>query len=87
MQVTETLASKLTQLSIVTANGVGIMAGDDILTAAGLEDLVFNGVTYGAWVKIALAISLGIIIILNVKKLYVEIFKPLWKAITKGLDE
>ena len=87
MQVTETLASKFTQLSIVTANSVGVMAGDSLLTAAGLEDLVFGGVTYGAWVKIALAVSLGIIIILNLKKLYVEILKPLWKALTTGLDE
>lgn len=77
MNVTSTVTERLITVGVIGGNGGVVLGGDQILTAMGLEELIFMGMTYGAWVKVALLISLLIIILLNLKKLWVEILAPL----------
>lgn len=77
MNVTTTLTERVATIGVIGGNGGVVIAGDEILTAMGLEELVFMSMTYGAWVKVVLLISLLIIVLLNLKKLWVEILKPL----------
>jgi hypothetical protein len=76
-EATTTIAQKVATVSVISANGGVAIGGSEALTAMGLEELVFIGMTYGAWVKVFLFASLLIIILLNLKKLWVEILKPL----------
>ena len=76
MNETTTVAQKVMTVSVIGANGGVAVGGNEVLTAIGLEELVFLGMTYGAWVKVFLFVSLFIIILLNLKKLWVEILKP-----------
>ena len=78
-----TIAQKVTTISVIGANGGVAINGKEVLTAMGLEELVFMGMTYGAWVKLFLFGSLLIIIILNLKKLWVEILKPLSSLLSR----
>lgn len=82
----ETLITKYITGAILAANGSIAIGGGGILTSAGLDDLVYLGITYGAWVKIFLFISLAIVIMLNVKKLFVEILAPLYKLLKESLN-
>lgn len=82
-EATTTVAQKIATISVIGANGGVALSGNEALTAMGLEDLVLMGVTYGAWVKIFLFASLLIIILLNLKKLWVEILKPLGSMLRK----
>ena len=82
-----TIAQKVVTLSVIGANGGAVMGGNEALTAMGLEELIFLGVTYGAWVKIFLFASLLIIILLNLKKLWVEIIKPLGSLLKREKKE
>lgn len=83
----ETLISKITTALIMSTSGMMVYSGDDVLTVIGLEGLVFLGITFGAWVKLLLCVSIVIIISLNLKKVYIEIMKPiigLFKLKNKG---
>lgn len=74
---TTTVAHKVITVSVLGANGGVALTGNEVLTAMGLEELIFAGATYGAWVKMFLLFSLLIIVLLNLKKLWVEILMPL----------
>lgn len=89
MNVTTTLTEKTVTVGVIGGNGGVVLGGDQILTAMGLEELVFMGMTYGAWVKLVLLFSLLLIIVLNIKKLWVEILKPLGSMLSdyKGKKE
>lgn len=76
-EATTTFANKIITVSVIGANGSAVVAGNELLTAAGLEQLNFLGITYGAWVMMFLFASLLIVIVLNIKKLWVEILAPL----------
>lgn len=84
MSVTsETLMNKAVTGAVLVVNGGVAVKGKEIITAADLDAYIFMGITAGAWMKIFLGISLLIIILLNLKKLWVEIIRPLGRLIRR----
>lgn len=65
---------------LVQGTAVGIPVADTItnngiITALGLEQMVWMGLTYGAWAKVAMLISVILIIIVNLTKVLKEASK------------
>ncbi len=63
---------------LVQGTAVGIPVADTItnngiITALGLEEMVWMGLTYGAWFKIAMLISVILIILVNLAKVAKEV--------------
>lgn len=66
------------QVGLIGTAGVDTLTGGAI-TANILEDMVIWGLTFGAWVKLFLAISVLLIILMNIPKVIMN-----WKKLYKG---
>ena len=74
---------------LLTGTVVGVPVGnyvtnDGIINVLQLEQLVFLSMTYGAWFKIVMFLTLLIAIILNLKKVYEQVISPTFKVMKKG---
>lgn len=72
----------LTQGTVVGLPVGNALTNDGIITALDLESLLFIGLTFGAWFKILMFISLCIIILINLTKLCREL-KKMYRGIHK----
>lgn len=57
------------QVGIIGTAGVDALSGG-VITASMLEDMVFLGMTFGAWSKLFLTISIILLVIVNGKKAF-----------------
>lgn len=67
------------QVGIVGTAGVDTMT-DGIITSGMLEEMVFYGLTFGAWTKLFLTLSVIVIILMNIPKAIMA-----WRKLRRGL--
>lgn len=79
------LTEKVATVGVIGTNAGVVIGGNEILTAAGLEEMVFFGITYGAWVMLLLGFSLAVIVVLNIIKLSLNAIKL--KKVINGIEE
>ena len=65
----------MTQGTVVSIPVANEITNNGIITALALEDMVMFGLTYGAWFKLAMFISVILIILVNLSKVAKEAVK------------
>lgn len=70
-------ANFIRDATILGVAGANEVTNKSIITLMDLENLVFLGITFGAWFQIVMFISIILIIILNLKKLTTSIVKSI----------
>lgn len=67
------------QVGVLGTAGVDTVSGG-FITSHMLEDLIIFGMTFGAWAKLLLTISVLLIIIMNIPKAIMS-----WRKMLKGV--
>ena len=67
------------QGAVLSVPVVNELTDNAVITALSLEDIVFMGLTYGAWFKVAMFLSVFLLVILNASKVVKEYLVPFIK--------
>lgn len=74
-----------TQAGVV--GGATVVTETGLLTVDQLNAIGFLGISLGAWIQLFLLISVSLVILLNLKKVYIEYLKPTYKYIRKRIKK